>query len=151
MSGRLTLTAVAAGVALFAAAPAQASDAGIRDVVNRYAPRLSADEQSVTAALSSYERSGDPAAPQAAIARELSDLTAFRSAVIAQPAVLRRVRLGRRELVRGLTDVLGAYRKLSRALGEKATRPAAARTVAARAAAQVARGRTELSSAEQLL
>jgi hypothetical protein len=130
---------------------ASASDASIKAVVKSFDSKILVAEGHVVSALGEYKKTGDPSGVKSAIGKSIAVLSSLKAKVAVQSAPAGRVKTGKAKLVKGLSAVVGAYRKLSVAFGEKKVSPAAAKTEAAKAVVAVDKGRKELREAVKLL
>jgi hypothetical protein len=132
-------------------ASASASDASIKAVLKSFNSKILVAEGHVVSAIGEYKKTGNPTAVRGAIGKSIIVLDSLKNKVSVQSASSGRVKAGKAKLVKGLTSVVSAYKKLSIAFGEKKVSPAAAKAEAVKAVSAVKKGRTELREAVKLL
>jgi hypothetical protein len=130
---------------------ASASDTSIKKVIESYNSRILVAEGHVVSAIGAYKKTGDPKGVRSAIGKSIEVLNSLKVKVANQSARGERIQRGKSKLLKGLSTVVGAYRRLSNAFGEKKVSPAAAKAEAARAVTAVDKGRKELREAVKLL
>jgi hypothetical protein len=133
------------------AASASASDASIKAVLKSFNSKILVAEGHVVSAIGGYKKTGNPTAVRGAIGKSIVVLDSLKAKVSAQSAAGGRVKAGKAKLVKGLTSVVSAYKKLSIAFGEKKVSPTAAKAEAVKAVDAVKKGRAELREAVKLL
>jgi hypothetical protein len=149
---QIVVCAVVLGAALLGPATgAMASDASIRAVLKSYSSRILISEGHVVTAIGEFKKSGNPNGVQAALKRATGVLSSLKSKIAAQSASSRRVKEGKAKLENGLGAVIGAYRHLKTAFGEKQSSPQTAKAEAKKALRAIKQGASELREGAKLL
>jgi hypothetical protein len=151
-AGRAALcAAVLAGVLAGSVSGASASDASIKAVIKSYNSKLLIADGHLETALGEYKKSGDPSDVQAAFEKSIAVLGALESKIAAQKASSPRVKLGQAKFDKGLKSIVVAYKRLSKAIGEKKVSPTAAKVEAKRAVSAIDKARVLLKEGARLL
>jgi hypothetical protein len=151
-AGRIVLCgAVLAGMLVGPISGAAASDASIKAVIKSYNSKVLVAEGHLVTAIGEYKKSGDPTAVQAAFKQSIAVIGSLRSKIASQTASSKRVKLGQAKFDKGLESVIVAYKRLSKAIGEKKVSPAAAKAEAKKAVSAIKSARIELKEGAKLL
>jgi hypothetical protein len=148
---------LALGAAVLAAAlagpvsGATASDASIKAAIKSYNSKLLIADGHLETALGEYKKSGNPSDVQAAFTKSIAVLSALESKIASQKASSPRVKLGQTKFDKGLQSIIAAYRRLSKAIGEKRVSPAAAKAEAKKAAVEIDKAGVLLKEGTKLL
>jgi hypothetical protein len=143
--------AVLGGVLTGPIAGASASDASIKSAIKSYNSKILVAEGHVVTALGEYKTSGNPSGVETAIAKSITVLSSLKTAIASQSASTPKVKTGKTKFEKGLQTVIGAYRHLKTAFGEKAASPAAAKEQAAKALTSLKKAKAELREGAKLL
>lgn len=151
-AGRVALcAAVLVGVLAVPVSGAFASDASIKAVIKSYNSKLLIADGHLSTALGEYKKSGNPSGVQAAFRKSIAVLSSLKAKIASQKALSPRVKLGQSKFDKGLQAIVVAYRRLSKAIGEKQVSPAAAKAEARRAVTAIDRARVLFKEGAKLL
>jgi hypothetical protein len=150
--GRLALgAAVLAALLAGPVSGASASDASIKAAIKSYNSKLLIADGHLETALGKYKKSGDPGEVQAAFKKSIAVLSALESKIASQKVSSPRVKLGQAKFDKGLTSIVAAYRRLSKAIGEKQVSPTAAKAQAKKAVGEIDKADVLLKEGAKLL
>jgi hypothetical protein len=127
-------------MAMVPAAAASASRRSIEVAIASYGSKIEVAEQHVEAAAKEYEQSKDPAVVQRTLGESASVLGAMEHRVASQSAGVPKGKRAKTKIVNGLKTIIGGYKQLSSAYGERAANPGPAEAAAAKAVATIKKG-----------
>jgi hypothetical protein len=151
-TGRVALcAAMVVGVLAGPVSGASASDASIKAVIKSYNSKLLIADGHLTTALGEYKETGNPSGVQTAFKKSIGVLAALEGKIASQKASSPRVKLGQSKFDKGLQAIIVAYRRLSKAIGEKKVSPTAAKAEAKKAVSAIERARVLFKEGAKLL
>ena len=131
--------------------PAQASNAGINQVMETAIPKIGAEEQKFINALPEFEKTGDPSSVEAALNSNIKLVRSVRSEVAKQRAEGKRGKKGKAKIKRAFQRIIRAYRNLKVAFGVVHANPKKALKQARKALVADKKADRELEEARALL